>query len=224
MSDQTHFQSDRKLKFVRKFMKIARVVAEDNNTCFSRQIGVVIADVDNKIIAMGYNGPPAKTPHCDQYDYLTNFFIPQLTDDELYMLNLKGKYELNNITAQDHDQWAREHHDCKTCPRRFVNAGPGERSTLCSCQHAERNAITNTAASMVDCSMYCWCGVPCIDCAGAIVNAGITECHVIINGPDYHPVSRWILQKGGVELYEYEASYFLPEPMCGVPNTVVKNT
>lgn len=43
-------------------------------------------------------------------------------------------------------------------------------------EHAERNAIYNAArigVSTNHCTMYLTCGMPCADCARAIINAGI---------------------------------------------------
>lgn len=45
-------------------------------------------------------------------------------------------------------------------------------------EHAERNAIYNAArigVSTDGCTMYLTCGLPCADCARAIINAGIVE-------------------------------------------------
>lgn len=209
-------QDERKLKFVRKFMLLANTVANDNNACYSRKIGCIIADYDYRLVSMGYNGPPSDTPHTDTYDYLKNFFIPQLTEEELCFLDVNLVDHNFNLQDRKIDDWCQSKHNCKQCPRRFVNAGPGQRSTLCSCQHAERNAITNSNGSIQGCMIYCWCGVPCIDCAGAIINSGLSEVHcLIVDGPDYHPESRWLLKKGGVELFEYRPSYFLPSMTPG---------
>lgn len=46
-------------------------------------------------------------------------------------------------------------------------------------EHAERNAIYNAGRSLEDCRMYTN-GVPCMDCARAVVQAGIKE--VIVDG------------------------------------------
>ena len=203
LSINASYQNSRKLKFVKKFMLLAATVAKDNNACYSRQIGCVISDYDYRLIGMGYNGPPTGTPHTDTYDYLKNFFIPQLTPDELTLLT-------SNPTETNLDNWCLSRQDCKQCPRRFVEAGPGQRSTLCSCQHAERNAITNATGDLNGSMIFCWCGVPCIDCAGAIINSGINEIHcLVVDGFDYHPESRWLLKRSGVELFEYRSSYFI---------------
>ena len=45
-------------------------------------------------------------------------------------------------------------------------------------EHAERNSIYNAARIGVSTNgskMYMTCGIPCTDCARAIINAGITE-------------------------------------------------
>ena len=45
-------------------------------------------------------------------------------------------------------------------------------------EHAERNAIYNAArigVSTMDSTMYLSCGIPCADCARAIINAGVRK-------------------------------------------------
>lgn len=44
------------------FMEITKLVAK-RSPCLSRQVGAVVVG-DNRIISTGYNGPPAKYPHC----------------------------------------------------------------------------------------------------------------------------------------------------------------
>lgn len=207
LSVAASYQEDRKLKFVRKFMRMAQSVAKSNDSCYSRQIGCIIADCDYRIISMGYNGPPSNTPHCDTKEYLENFFVPQLSFKEKETLDLYDVYEPTRINKEK--DWCQKNNKCGTCPRRLINAGPGERSTLCSCQHAERNAVTNATRDLRSSAIYCWCGVPCIDCAGSIINSRLKECHILyVDGPDYHPTSRWLLKQGGVELFEYSSEYF----------------
>lgn len=169
-------------------MKLAKMVGEEVNPCFSRHIGVVIMNPrSNTIVGTGYNGPPQGTPHCDSYDFLKNYFYPQLTDKE--------KFEKGSV-----EEFARAYENCATCPRRLVGAASGERTELCSCQHAERNAITN--AGIVDgCYMFCWCGVPCIQCTGTIINAGISKVYCL-QATDYHSESRWLFAKSSTELIE----------------------
>ena len=45
------------------FIKLATEVAK-RSTCLRRQVGAVIVDKDNHILATGYNGAPAGLDHC----------------------------------------------------------------------------------------------------------------------------------------------------------------
>ena len=48
-------------------MKLAREIANDQNPCLSRRVGVVVIDPKtNGIVGAGYNGPPENTPHCNE--------------------------------------------------------------------------------------------------------------------------------------------------------------
>lgn len=190
----------RDIKFTKKMMRMARAVADDNDACYSRHIGCVITDREYRVVGMGYNGPPKGTPHTDTFDYLRNFFIPQLNEIELAELDISNK----DTSAS---RWCDTKTGCKTCPRRFVNAGPGQRSTLCSCQHAERNAITNARGSLDDAIIFCWCGVPCIDCTGAIINSGIKTVHSL-RAEDYHPEARFLMDRAQIKLYEWTKETF----------------
>ena len=52
-------------------------------------------------------------------------------------------------------------------------------------EHAERNAIYNAArigVSTNGCTMYMSCGLPCADCARAIINCGIVK--IVVGGGD----------------------------------------
>lgn len=189
-------------KFVKKYMRIAKVVGEDQNPCYSRHIGVVIVSpVSNRILGTGYNGPAPKTPHCDSEEYLRTFFWPKLS--VLEKAALTEKYNL--ISDDDFGagyEFAGKAAECKTCPRRLIDAPSGERSELCSCGHAERHAITNAACELAGASMFCWCGVPCIQCTDSIIQAGIKEVYALeVSGPDYHQGCRWLFEKAGVQLY-----------------------
>lgn len=99
---------------------------------------------------------------------------------------------------------------CKVCPRKLIHCKSGERSELCSCQHAERNALNKLPISPYGLVMFCWCGVPCIQCAGSIINAGISEVHCL-KAPDYHFVSRYLFATSNTNLFEYETEKILSD-------------
>ena len=188
-----------KTKFIKKYMRIAREVGEYENPCYSRKIGVVIVDpVGNKILGTGYNGPPPGTPHCDDKDFLVNYFLPQLTP--LEKINLIAEYH----SLEDFVEVVK---DCRTCPRRYVNAASGQRNELCSCGHAERHAITNTSCSLYSSVMFCWCGVPCLQCTDAIIQAGVKRVYCL-KDKDYHSTSRWLFLKARIPILEHEKSFF----------------
>jgi len=46
------------------FMRMARLAATRSN-CYRRQVGCVLVDVHNRIMATGYNGVPRDYPHCE---------------------------------------------------------------------------------------------------------------------------------------------------------------
>lgn len=46
-------------------MEIAYVVAK-RSTCFRENVGCIIVR-DNKVVSIGYNGPPSKEPHCTHH-------------------------------------------------------------------------------------------------------------------------------------------------------------
>jgi dCMP deaminase len=80
------------------FMEIASVVAK-RSTCHRLNVGCVIA-VNNRIISIGYNGPPPGEPHCHsscpgrfdgcvrslhaEYNAMT-FMPPYMGDKDLYV-------------------------------------------------------------------------------------------------------------------------------------------
>lgn len=187
-------------KFVNKYMKLAKVFGEDSNPCYSRKIGVIIVDPTiNKIVATGYNGPPRGTPHCDSKDHLVNIVWPQLSENE------KSLIEFKPLTL---DEFVNKYENCKTCPRKLIRAESGKRLELCSCAHAEVNAIVNASQKLVGCHMFCWCPVPCIECTKIIINAGISKIYCFKEDKDYSVGSRYLLNKAKIEVAEYDKNLF----------------
>lgn len=205
-------------KFIRKYMRLARQIGEDNDACYSRQIGTVIVKVSEKtsrIVGTGYNGPAPCTPHTDSHSYLRDYFWPLLTSDDKESLRLTlgiFRKDYPEITDTQFDkycamQFAGHYNDKKICPRRLLKCGPGERSELCTCGHSERHAITNTACDLDGALMFCWCCIPCIQCSDSIIQAGIVEVHCH-EGPEYQKGSLWMLESAGVNVYQYDPKEF----------------
>ena len=55
--------------------------------------------------------------------------------------------------------------------------------------------------------MFCWCGVPCIQCTGSIINAGIKEVHCL-KEKDYQSSARWLFKHANTKLLEHDLSTF----------------
>jgi len=100
---------------------------------------------DKAVLSSGYNGPPRGIPQCYE------------------KLNLEqGLMQLEE----------------PCCPRQKLGAKSGTMLNLCYAQHAERNAITQAArngTSINGATLYLNDTIPCKDCLGAIINAGIVE-------------------------------------------------
>lgn len=185
---------------INKYMAIARTVAEVETPCYSRKIGAVIVDGNsNKILSIGYNGPPRGIPHPDTDTFLSEYVWPQLTAEE------KKELFVNYVEKLDDEfrkKFTQMYCYSGSCPRRILSYSKGKRSELCLCVHAETNAIINASRDLHGSVMFCWCGVPCIDCTKHIINAGISKVYCLIKDEDYSAMSRWLLNKAGVECIE----------------------
>jgi deoxycytidylate deaminase len=197
-------------KWVCKYMKLAKTLADDNDACFSRKIGVVLVSSENTIISMGYNGAPRKCPHNDDHRYLLHIYEDMLTDrDEEYLRDTYGvdsaKDFVNQFTGS------------KQCPRRILGVESGQRLDLCSCAHAERNCLANAnvaGVSTLNSIMYCWCGCPCRDCAIQIIQARVGKVVCLKcedDAGDYDNAARWLLEQSEVELAEVSEYAILGE-------------
>ena len=211
-------------KFIKKYMRRAKAVAEDQNPCLSRAIGAVIVDpVTNVTVSDGYNGPAKDVPHPDTFEFLSEYVYPQLTDKEkieaeAYRSNQPGYIPgcLSNA-----DSFAKMFEGCKTCPRKLVGAISGARLELCGCAHGERNAIANAAKAghkTFGCYIFCWCGIPCLDCAVYIINAGITKVYCLGNESRQAEKnayrfenSVWQFKKSGVDLIELDRDWVMKD-------------
>ncbi len=187
-----------KEKFIKHYMRLAKFVGEDCNSCYSRKIGVVIVDPQaNKVLGTGYNSPPRGVPHNDDPEYLREVVWPQLTDVE------------KETACGNCDRYIEKYQYSKVCPRKAVGAPSGKRLELCSCVHAETNAIVNASDNLYGAEMFAFCGVPCLECAKLIINAGIKKVYIIDWGQDYSFGSRYLFTKAGVEIIEHLPEYYL---------------
>jgi hypothetical protein len=189
------------IEFVRKYMITAKLFGELKNPCYSRKIGVVIVnDRLTKVISMGYNGPPRNAPHCDSPEHLKTIFLPQLTEED------KCKIDPNF----DEEEFIKNHAYEKQCPRKILGCKSGERLELCSCAHAEANAIVNASADLNGSHMFAWCTLPCIECTKLIINSGIRKLFCLSNkDKDYSIGSRFLFEKCSVDIVELDEKTIL---------------
>ena len=164
-------------KWDKYFMSIAQVVA-NNSSCMSRKIGAVLTR-GKAIVATGYNGPPAYTPHCDErYD-----------QDKMLRREL--------LDCIDEAEW-----DKTKCPRRLLGYPSGAGLYLCPATHAEANCICNAAklgVQTLGTVMYMTCGIPCKNCIALLINAGVHEL-VVSNLETYDELSRFLIIHAGLQI------------------------
>lgn len=104
-----------------------------------------VAVKDNHIVSTGYNGPASGITHCEYRDS-------------------KGDYK---PTKQS-----------DICPRREMGYASGEGMEHCPAVHAEANVICQAArfgVSIEGSTLYCYCPVPCPNCAKELINAKIAR-------------------------------------------------
>ena len=217
-------------KFIRKYMRIAKEIGDYENPCYSRKIGSVIVNPKtNNIIGLGYNGPPKNVPHCDSEWHLKNIVWPnislkekedlckkvKISERELkyYRFNFENIQQLVDKRTRSYYECTSEflsnrYTECKKCPRRLLNIPSGERLELCSCEHAERNAIYNAQTSTQDCYIFCHCCLPCMDCSKAIINSGIKKIFCLSSTEDYSPQSRPMLEVTNIEIIEHDEEWY----------------
>lgn len=136
------------------FMSICDTISS-KSPCLSRKIGAILVR-DHSIISTGYNGPPRGAVHCG---------VDRLLADEHLCKTLVVDARLSEI-------------DNTCCPRKLLNYRSGEALTLCPAQHAEENCISNAArigASTIGSTLYLNTCIPCKNCLGTLINAGVVE-------------------------------------------------
>ncbi len=202
---------------IRKWMGIAKNYQESPDNCLSRQIGCVIVDPEaNALVSAGHNGPPDDTKRCDTEDYLRNVLWPQLRQEEKEYAGKNGKHKLAEGCKfgdlkhidEELELFITNYARCGECPRRMVGCPSGQRLELCTCAHGETNSIIRAHRSVRNMWMFCWCGVPCVECTKLIINSKIHTVVALDKFPDdtlgtqdYSPyVSRWLYKQGKTNL------------------------
>lgn len=79
----------------------------------------------------------------------------------------------------------------RICPRKRSGYKSGEGMHMCPAVHAEMNVVLQAARLGIateGATLYCYCGVPCKDCAKELINAGIKRVVYLTSG-NIHPDS-----------------------------------
>ena len=136
------------------FHGICEAVAS-KSSCLSRKIGAILVR-DRSIVSTGFNGPSRGIPHCGH--------------DRLMKDPILSKLVIAPLSARKMIQ--------ETCPRKLMNIPSGEGMQWCPAQHAEENVISNAArlgVSTINTTLYMNCIIPCKNCFGTLINAGVVE-------------------------------------------------
>lgn len=166
------------------FLNICKAVSS-KSPCLSRKIGAILVR-DRSIVSTGYNGPPRGIPHCGHERYMKDETIDAMAPVVTAPIN----------PIRFHSE----------CPRRVLGFKSGTHMKLCPAQHAEQNAISNAArlgVSVLGTSLYMNCVIPCKDCYGTLINAGIIEI-VVEDKKLYDENSKFIIENSDIKIREFK--------------------
>ena len=182
-------------KWIKKYLKVAKALADDNDICYSRQIGCVLISSDNRPLSFGYNGPPRGCPHTDSYIYLNYLYNCLLKDKDLEFLQTKY-----SIGCQR--DFISKFSGQKICPRKILEIPSGQRLELCPAIHAEVNALQGVNA--LGATLYCYCGLPCHNCTLHIIQNRVARVVCLKTDKDYSQTSRWYFNQAKIEVIEVD--------------------
>ncbi len=170
------------------YHEVCTVVAKKSQ-CLSRKIGAVLVR-DKAIVSQGYNGPPRGVRTCDERWHLDP--------------GMMKKAKFNKFTAPQFNEHYKKHLEGK-CPRLSMGYKSGEGLEWCVAIHGEVNVLINAARFGIKtkgCKLYMNCGIPCKNCLGSIINAGIEE--IIVTKLTYYDISsEYLLKNCGLKYRIY---------------------
>jgi dCMP deaminase len=157
------------------------ITVASKSPCLSRKIGAILVR-DKSIISTGYNGPPRGIPHCGHERWL----VDEALKDAAKHLDLRTKFR-------------------NTCPRQVLGYKSGTHMELCPAQHAEENAVSNAArlgVSVIGSTLYMGSVIPCKNCYGTLINAGIVEI-VVEKVEVYDKFTQFLIDNSDIKLREF---------------------
>jgi len=162
------------------FLEICNTVA-GNTKCLSRKVGAILVK-DKRILATGYNGPPAGIPSC----------LVRYKKDKAYRKVLRSR----TIDPRP---------GSGICPRKILGYESGQGLEWCVAAHAERSVLITAARYGIatkNASLFMNCPIPCKDCLIEIINAGIKEI-VVTELTYYDKMSEYLLKGSGIRYRVY---------------------
>lgn len=156
--------------------------------CLSRKIGAILVR-DKSIISTGYNGPPRGIPHCGHERFMRDWALCEVAKEAA------DKGLITNLTKFG-----------KECPRQVLGYKSGTHMELCPAQHAEENAISNAArlgVSVIGSTLYMNSVIPCKNCYGTLINAGIVEI-VVEKTEVYDKYTQFLIDNSDIKLRKFE--------------------
>ena len=163
------------------------VAVASKSPCLSRKIGAILVR-DHSIVSTGYNGPPRGIPHCGFDRIMKDYALTEV-------IRSWPKQHLIN-----HDRFANE------CPRKVLGCASGTHMELCPAQHAEENCISNAArlgVSTIGTTLYMNCVIPCKNCFGTLINAGIVEI-VVDDTKPYDVHTQFLIDNSTIKIRRFE--------------------
>lgn len=168
------------------FHSICEAVAS-KSPCLSRKIGAILIK-DKSIVATGYNGPSRGIPHCGHERFMKDKILPNNDWHNGFKLEIEPS------------RWNKE------CPRKLLGFVSGTGMQYCPAQHAEVNAISNAArlgVSVLNSTLYMNCVIPCKNCFGALINAGIVEI-VVDDIKVYDKHTQYLIDNSTIKIRRFE--------------------
>jgi deoxycytidylate deaminase len=77
---------------------------------------------------------------------------------------------------------------------------------ICPAQHAEENAVSNSArlgVSTIGTTLYMNCIIPCKNCFGTLINAGITDI-VVDEVKSYDVHTQYLIDNSNINIRRFE--------------------